>query len=97
MTDPKATAQRNKRLIRETIAGYAAAAEIIEQERIERLRRMTDEEARADYAALVKFHRLFNNESDPAGLKRLEEWRLQEKIALRQAFETVARAGGYCD
>ncbi len=76
------------------IAGYAVAAEYIEQERIERLRRMTDEEARADYAALVNFHRQFKNDADKEGLKRLEEWRLQEKIAMRRAFEKVARARG---
>lgn len=50
MTDPATIAARNRQLIRETIAGYAAAAEVIEQERIERLRQITDEESRADYA-----------------------------------------------
>lgn len=94
MTDPGETTPLDKQRIRETIAGYAAAAEYIEQERIERLRRLTDEEARADYAALVNFHKSFKNDRDEEGLKRLEAWRLQEKIALRQAFEKVARALG---
>lgn len=94
MTDPGKIALQNKQLIRETMAGYAAAAEVIEQERIERLRRLTDEEARADYAALVNIHRLFRNEADREGLERLDNWHLQEKIALRQVFEKVARAGG---
>ncbi len=94
VTDPAEAFRQNKQRVRETIAGYAAAAEYIEQERIERLRRLTDEEARADYAALVNFHKSFKNDRDEEGLKRLEAWRLQEKIALRQAFEKVARALG---
>lgn len=95
MIDPASIAAQNKQLIRETIAGYAAAAEVIEQERIERLRQITDEESRADYAMLLSFHRLFKNESDKEGLERLEQWRLQEKIAVRQVFEKTARAGGW--
>ncbi len=94
MADPGETTPLDKQRIRETIAGYAAAAEYIEQERIERLRRMTDEEARANYAALMNFHESFKNDRDKEGLQRLEAWRLQEKVALRQAFEKVARARG---
>ena len=94
MTDPKSLTPEAKQIIRETLAGYAVAAEYIEQERIERLRRLTDEEARADYAALVNFYRQFKNDADEEGLKRLEAWRLQEKIAMRQVFEKVARARG---
>jgi len=97
MTDPATIAARNKQLIHETIAGYAAAAEVIEQERIERLRQITDEESRADYAILVNFHREYLShltEKEQEGLRRLEEKRLQEKIALRHAFENGARAQG---
>lgn len=94
MTDAESTARHHKQLIREMIAGYAVANEIIEQERIERLRRMTIEQARADYAALFNFHQLFNNKSDQEGLRRIEDWHIQEKIAMRRAFETVARGRG---
>lgn len=94
MTDPKTTALQNKQIIRDAIAGYAAAAEIIEQERIERLRRMTVEESRADYTAIVAFHRAHGNDADREGLERLERWRLDEKLAMRRIFAIVARGRG---
>jgi hypothetical protein len=97
MTDPATIAARNKQLIRETIAGYAAAAEVIEQERIDRLRHITPEESRADYLMLVDFHREYLShltDEEREGLRRLEEWRLREKITMRQVFENVARAQG---
>lgn len=94
MTDPRTIALQNKQLICKTIAGYAAAAELIENERVERLRRMTVEESRADYAAIVAFYRSHRNETDKAGLERLKKWRLDEKIAMRRIFEMVARGRG---
>lgn len=94
MTDPGTTALQNKKRVLETIAGYAAAGEIIEQERVERLRQVTVEESRADYAALVAFHHSYRNDSDREGLERLEKWRLDEKLAMRRAFEVVARGRG---
>lgn len=94
MTDPKTTASQNKQLIRQTLAGYAAAAEIIEQERIKRLRQMKVEESRAEYAALIAFHQAHQNDADGEGLERLEKWRLEEKIAMRRLFEMVARGRG---
>lgn len=95
MTDPSEMTLNNKQLLREMLAGYDVANEVIEQERIERLRQITDEESRANYAMLLSFHRLFKNEPDKEGLERLEQWRLQEKIAMRQIFEKAARAGGW--
>jgi len=95
MTDPSEMTLNNKQLLREMLAGYDVANEVIEQERIERLRQITDEESRADYAMLLSFRRLFKNEPDKEGLERLEQWRLQEKIAMRQVFEKAARAGGW--
>lgn len=94
MTDPRTTALQNKKRIRETIAGYAAAAEVIEEERIERLRRMTVEESRADYAAILAFNRSYRNDADREGLERLEKWRLDEMVAMRRTFEVVARGRG---
>lgn len=94
MSDLSEATLKQKKLLREALAGYAAANEVIEQERIERLRHITDEESRADYAMLLSFDRLFKNEADREGLERIKQWRLQEKVAMRQVFERVARARG---
>ena len=41
-------------LVRETVSGYAQAAAVVEQERMERLARMTTEESRAIYDDLCR-------------------------------------------
>jgi len=87
----------DKQAMREALAGYVTAAEVIEQERIERLRRMTPEESLRDYAALVVFHWRWLqalSEIEQEGLRRLEQRRLEEKLAVRRAFEKVALAEG---
>ena len=94
-TDPAIIAARNKQLIRETIAGYAVVNEVIEQERIERLRQMTPKQSRDEYAALWQWYQVLKREDDMEGLRRLENWRLQGKFALRRAFEMVARGQGH--
>ena len=78
-------------MIRETLAGYAAANEIIENERIERLARMTPEEAHAIYDDLV------NGWRPPASAEerqRLDLWRAETLIAVRRAFDQLAQAQG---
>jgi hypothetical protein len=87
----------DKQQILETLEGYAIANELIERERIERLKQMTPEEARATFADLVATYRRLaaaNHEPNDEGLRRLELWRLQTKIAARQAFDRIARAQG---
>jgi hypothetical protein len=97
MTERDELRALNKQAIRETLAGYAVASEYIERERIERLRAMTAEESRAIYAQLIDLHQQWLaglKESDKEGLQRLEEWRLQTKLAVRQAFHKIAHARG---
>ena len=87
----------DKKIVTDTLAGFAIANELIEQERIERLKRLTPEEARATFADLVATYRRWsaaNHEANDEGLRRLERWRLQEKIAVRQAFDRIAQAQG---
>ena len=93
--DPAAVAAQHKHILREMLAGYAVANEVIERERIERLRKMTPERSWDEYAALWQWHQTFKREDDTEGLRRLEDWRLQGKFAMRQAFEVVARGQGY--
>ena len=52
----------DRKAIRETLAGYAAAAEVIEQERIEQLRRMTPQESWQIFTVLLERGRAFMGE-----------------------------------
>ena len=77
--------------IRAALAGYAAANEVIENERMERLARMTPEEARAIYDDPV------NSWRPPASAEerqRLDLWRAETLIAVRRAFDQLAQAQG---
>jgi len=85
--------ERQKQLIRETLAGYAAANEYLEQERRERLAHLTPEEAQAIFVAMSSGWQPMD-ERDP-GIQRLENWRLKTKIAVRNAFAQLARAKGW--
>ena len=78
-------------LIREALAGYARANEVIENERMERLARMTSEQARAIYDELVE---TWWASPSREGSERLDLWRAETLIAVRRAFEQVARAQG---
>jgi len=75
--------------MRETLAGYARAAAVVEQERIERLARMTPEEARAIYDDLCRSWAARGRNRD---LERLEQWRLDTLLAVREAMIRLARA-----
>jgi|WetSurMetagenome_2_1015567.scaffolds.fasta_scaffold21309_5 hypothetical protein len=78
-------------LIREALAGYARANEVIENERMERLARMTPEQARAIYDELVE---TWWGSASREGSERLDLWRAETLIAVRRAFEQLARAQG---
>ncbi len=79
--------------IREALAGYAIANQVIEAELIEQLASMTDAEARAIDRDLYAFWA-----GMPAwtreGLERLEPLQLELLLATRQAFEQMAMAQG---
>ena len=78
-------------LIREALAGYARADEVIENERMDRLARMTSEQARAIYDELVE---TWWGSASREGSERLDLWRAETLIAVRRAFEQLARAQG---
>ena len=75
--------------VRETLSGYARAAAFVEQERMERLARMTPEEARAIYDDLCRSWVTWGRDRD---LERLEQWRLETLLVVREAMARVARA-----
>ena len=75
--------------IREALAGYARANEVIEDERIERLAQLAPAEARAIYDDLV------NGWQPPASAEeqeRLDLWRAETLVAVRRAFDKLAKA-----
>ena len=90
--DPAAVAAQHKRLIREAIAGYAVMNEVIDQERIERLRKMTPQQSWAIFEDLIAFGRKL--QGDPATLKVFEPRRIEEHVYMRQIFEKLAKAQG---
>lgn len=78
-------------LIREILAGYARADEVIENERMERLAHVTPEESRAIYDDLVEgWHPTLS----PTEMERLDLWRAETLIAVRRAFDKLAKAQG---
>ena len=76
--------------VRETLSGYARAAAVIERERMERLARMTPEEACAIYDDLC---RSWSAREDARDLERLERWRLETLLAVREAMARLSRSG----
>jgi len=78
-------------VIRETLAGYARANQVIEKERIQRLAGMSPEQARTIYDDLV------NGWRPPASVEereRLDLWRAETLVAVRRAFDKLAKAQG---
>lgn len=81
----------NAVVIREALAGYAVANEVIEAERREGLATMTDEEARdidrqlyASWQSLPDWARV--------GLERLDLFQLESLLAMRRAFQRMAES-----
>ncbi len=75
-------------LVRETLAGYAAANEVIEAERQATLARMTNTEALNTWRDLVSS---FNARSDRhQNLDRLDLWQVEGLLAVRRALNRMA-------
>ena len=79
-------------VIREALAGYAVANEVIEGEHVARLQRMTLDEARVIWRDLVTSWETSPQTTE--GLERLAMWRVETLVAVRQAFEKAAHARG---
>ena len=75
-------------LVRQTLRGYAHASVVTERERMERLARMTQEEARAIYDDLCQS---WESGGQGGDLERLERWRIETLVAVRDAMARVSR------
>jgi hypothetical protein len=77
-------------VIRETLAGYAAANEVVEAERQRMLARLTREEALAIWRDLMKG---FNEHPErQRHLDRLDLWQAEGLVALRRVLDRLAEA-----
>jgi hypothetical protein len=74
------------------LQGYARANEWQELERIERLTRLTSTEARIIFQELDASWQ--TAAASEQGLDRLDLWRVETLVAVRQAFAQLARAKG---
>lgn len=75
-------------VIREILAGYAAANEVVEAERREQLAHMTTAEALAIWRDLASS---FNARPElHKDLDRLDLWQLEGLLTMRRAFEQLA-------
>jgi hypothetical protein len=81
-----------KKRLAEAIEGYARANAFLEEERIKRLARLTPEEARAEFDDLTESWEASPDTGE--GLERLEAWRIETLIAVRRAFEMMAKSKG---
>ncbi len=80
----------NPTALHEALAGYAAANELTEAERQERLARMTVEEALAIWRDLMRA--LNEHPERHRHLDRLDLWQAEGLVALRRALDRMAEA-----
>lgn len=92
MSESARPADLDRKVIRETLAGYAVAAEVIEQERIEQLRRMTPQESWQIFAVLLERGRAFIG--DHTSLEVFDAGRLDSLLFVRSVFDKLARSQG---
>ena len=86
--DSIARFREQRAAVGETLAGYSQAAVVMERERMERLARMTPEEARAIYDDLCRSWATWGQARD---LERLEQWRLETLLVVRAAMIHLSR------
>lgn len=78
--------------VAEMLRGYARANEFLEQERIERLVRLSTEESWAIFRDLVEHgHKTLSDDPLP---ERILARRLESKIAVRETFRRLAEKQG---
>jgi hypothetical protein len=82
-----------QQVVIETLQGYARANLWLETERMERLARMTPNEARAIFQELNASWEAMSESEE--GLERLDPWRIETLVAVRYAFKQLAKAKGW--
>jgi hypothetical protein len=80
------------KVVRETLAGYAVAAEYIERERIEQLRQMTPQESWEIFLGLLESGRRLIGKNDD--LQLFDRQQLESMLYVRKVFKKAAQAQG---
>lgn len=89
MSDGAGTPLLDGKAIREALAGYAVAAEYIERERIERLRRLGPEESWQIFLDLLETGRMFLGEDNALAIFDLRQ--VESLLHLRQVLDKAAQ------
>jgi len=87
----RAKSKLDRDILLQTLAGYAEVNKITAAERAARLKTMTDAEARAIFDDLCAG---WDQTKHDGNWESINRRRLEQKIALRRAFEKLARAKG---
>jgi hypothetical protein len=82
----------DRQIIAEMVRAYSEAEEFLEAERMERLARMTPQEARGIYDSMCRAWEAVASREE--GLGRLEELRIETLVQRRCAFEQLAARKG---
>lgn len=93
MTDESEITLQHKKRLREMIAGYEAANEVIKEEKREWMQGMTPAESWEAFEDLMVFGRIL--QGDPTTLHVFEQRRIEELLHRRQILDEIARAQGY--
>ena len=80
-------------VIREALAGYQAANDVIEAERREELAQTTSAESWAQWREMVSS---YNIEVDwPVDIDRLDLWEVEGLLVIRRAMDLLAESQGF--
>ena len=80
-------------VIREALAGYQAANDVIEAERREQLAQTTSAESWAQWREMVSS---YNIEADwPVDIDRLDLWEVEGLLVIRRAMDLLAESQGF--
>ena len=80
-------------VIREALAGYQAANDVIEAERREQLAQTTSAKSWAQWREMVSS---YNIEADwPVDIDRLDLWEVEGLLVIRRAMDLLAESQGF--
>lgn len=89
----RAKSKLDRDILLQTLAGYAEVNKITAAERDARMKTMTDAEAMRIFVSLYETWKRTGKQAG-GNWDALARWKLEQKIQIRKAFETFARAKG---
>ena len=89
----RAKSKLDRDILLQTLAGYAEVNRITAAESAARMKTMTDAEAMRIFVSLYETWKQTGKQAG-GNWDALARWKLEQKIQIRKAFETFARAKG---